>query len=87
MEGTGRFYIEEGGKIMAEMDYRQPEQKVILVIHTGVDESLSGKRIGKNLVTAVVEYAREKRIVSNGNMPLCKESAGQDTGSCGCISR
>lgn len=54
---NGRFFINENGKILAEMDY-QMKGKVLLILHTEVDDSLAGKGIGKQLVTAAVEYAR-----------------------------
>ncbi|NII25797.1 N-acetyltransferase [Pseudoflavitalea sp. X16] len=62
------FYVEEGGKILAEMVYSMPNPDKMLIEHTEVDESLSGKGIGKQLVYAAVEYARSNDIKI---IPLC----------------
>lgn len=62
------FYVEEDGKILAEMVYSMPNPDKMLIEHTEVDESLSGKGIGKQLVYAAVEYARTNNIRI---IPLC----------------
>lgn len=64
----GSFYIEENGNRLAEMVYTWAGEKVFIVEHTEVDESLEGKGIGKQLVHHMVEFAR-----SNGLkvIPLC----------------
>ena len=64
----GRFFIQDGGKDLAEMDYiwRGPDH--ITIIHTEVDGSLEGKGVGKELVAAGVAFAREKGI---GIVPVC----------------
>ncbi len=59
-ENSGRFYIEETNKNLAELDYRFTGENNMLIIHTEVDNSLAGKGIGKQLVSAAVNYAREK---------------------------
>ena len=64
----GRFYINEGGKDLAEMDYIWRMPSHITVVHTEVDESLEGKGVGKELVAAAVAFAREKGI---GIVPVC----------------
>lgn len=60
-EGTKKsmFYYEQDGKILAEMVYSKPNPNQMLIEHTEVDESLEGKGVGKELVFAGVEYARE----------------------------
>lgn len=57
---TGRFYIEESNKTVAELAYDFTDDNNMLIIHTEVDDSLSGKGIGKQLVSAAVNYARAK---------------------------
>lgn len=59
---TGRFYIEENNEILAEMDYQFPAKDTILIVHTEVAESLAGKGVGKELVKAAVNYARENQL-------------------------
>jgi hypothetical protein len=62
------FYVEQDGKILAEMVYSTPNPGQMLIEHTEVDESLGGKGIGKQLVYAAVEYARTNHIKI---IPLC----------------
>lgn len=62
------FYVEEEGKMLAEMVYSLPTPDKMIIEHTEVDESLSGKGIGKQLVHAAVEWARTNHIKI---IPLC----------------
>jgi len=64
----GSFYIEENGKRLAEMIYTWAGEKVFIVEHTEVDESLEGKGIGKQLVHQMVDFARSKNLKV---IPLC----------------
>jgi predicted GNAT family acetyltransferase len=54
----GRFYIEENGKAVATMTYVFSGDTKFIIEHTVVDESQSGKGLGKMLVKAAVEFAR-----------------------------
>ena len=64
----GAFYIEEDGKRVAEMTFVWAGDKVFIVDHTEVDDSLEGKGIGKQFVQHAVEFAREKGLKI---IPLC----------------
>lgn len=64
----GMFYIEQDGKIVAEMVYSMPSADKMIVEHTEVDDSLKGKNVGKQLVHHMVEYARTNNIKV---IPLC----------------
>ena len=64
----GMFYIEQDGKIVAEMVYSMPSPEKMIVEHTEVDDSLKGKNVGKQLVRHMVEYARANNIRV---VPLC----------------
>jgi predicted GNAT family acetyltransferase len=63
----GRFFINENGKDLAEMDYSW-RHGTMVILHTEVDESLAGKGVGKSLVDAAVAYAREHKI---SILPIC----------------
>lgn len=63
----GKFYIEKDGKVLAEMTYVWAGKKFI-IDHTEVGEELASMGIGKKLVHAAVEMAREKSIKI---LPLC----------------
>jgi predicted GNAT family acetyltransferase len=59
---SGRFFISEGDKDLAEMTYSWDGDERFIIEHTEVDPSLEGKGIGKALVAAGVEFAREKGV-------------------------
>jgi predicted GNAT family acetyltransferase len=66
--GKGMFYVEENGDTVAELVYSIPSGDKIIIEHTEVDDSLSGKGVGKQLVQASVEHARANNIKI---IPLC----------------
>ncbi len=67
-ETRGSFYVEENGKVLAEMTYSIASPSLIIIDHTEVDESLKGKGVGLKLLNKTVEYARANNIKI---MPLC----------------
>lgn len=73
LEKTGRFYIEKDNDTVAEMDYRFPDKNTLLIIHTEVDETLEGKGIGKKLVAAAVEYARNNSLRVSATCTFAKK--------------
>jgi predicted GNAT family acetyltransferase len=64
----GAFVIDSDSKRLAEMTYTAVGDKLIIIDHTDVGESLRGTGAGRKLVEAAVLWARAegKRIV-----PLC----------------
>lgn len=64
----GRFHVTESGEKLAEMTYVWAGDSRIIIDHTEVDDSLRGKNVGKQMVSAAVDYAREKSITI---LPLC----------------
>lgn len=55
----GAFFIDEDGEWIAEMTYFKSGENTITIDHTEVDEKLKGQGIGRRLVEAAVNYARE----------------------------
>ena len=70
---TGRFYIEEGNDILAEMEYEFADKINLLITHIEVSESLEGRGIGRQLVAAVVEYARKNSLLIKATCPFAKK--------------
>lgn len=66
--GKGIFYIGQEGSILAELVYTKPSAGKMIIEHTEVDESLSGKGVGLQLVHTAVEYARIQNLKI---IPLC----------------
>ena len=64
----GMFYVAQDNNVLAEMTYVWIGSDRIIIDHTEVDNVLSGKGVGKQLVTKAVEFAREKGIKI---IPLC----------------
>ncbi|MBI3717797.1 MAG: N-acetyltransferase [Sphingobacteriales bacterium] len=62
------FYVGQDGAILAEMVYTMPSDNKMIIKHTEVDDSLSGKGVGKQLLKTVVEYAGTNHIKI---IPLC----------------
>jgi len=64
----GLFYVGQDGAILAEMVYTQSPGNIMIIEHTEVDESLSGKGVGRQLVETAVKYARQQQLKI---VPLC----------------
>ena len=64
----GAFYIEQDGKVLAEMTYVWVGKDRFIIDHTEVDDALSGKGAGKQLLLKAVEFARSKGLKI---IPLC----------------
>jgi uncharacterized protein len=64
----GAFYIEENGRLLAEMTYSMTNPQLMIIDHTEVDDELRGKHVGYQLVHTAVEFARINAIKI---IPLC----------------
>ena len=67
-QSKGSFFIGERKNPLAEITYSKAGTDTIIIDHTEVSEALKGQGAGKKLVTAAVEFAREKNIKI---IPLC----------------
>ncbi len=67
-QNKGAAFLERDNKRLAEMSYSRATEKLIIIDHTEVDESLRGEGIGKKLLLKVIEMARKNDIKI---MPLC----------------
>lgn len=67
-DNKGKAYVEVEGKTMAQMTYSKAGEDKIIIDHTEVDASLKGQGVGKQLLSKLVEMAREKGIKI---LPLC----------------
>ena len=57
-DDRGRFYIEEGGRLIAELDF-QLRDGILDAYHTGVRPEFEGQGIAGKLFDEMVQYARE----------------------------
>lgn len=61
-KGKNRFYIGHEFDPTAEMTFVPTGETKIIIDHTYVSEQFEGQGIGKQLLNAVVEYARENNL-------------------------
>ena len=66
---SGEFFIEQHSERVAELAYSLPGDNKLVINHTEVDEGQEGKGVGKKLVAAAVEYAREQKLKL---VPVCR---------------
>lgn len=57
--GDNKFYVEKDSEELATLAYI-PGGDVLTVTHTEVSSELSGQGVGKQLVSEVVQYARNE---------------------------
>ncbi|MGV3561443.1 GNAT family N-acetyltransferase [Larkinella arboricola] len=67
LKGKGMFYIREGERTIAEMVFDKSDT-ALTVYHTEVVPEAEGKGIAGELLTAMVEYARQHQLKV---VPLC----------------
>lgn len=67
-EKKGKFYIEQDGVEIAKMEYVYAGADKYIIEHTEVSPAYEGKGLGKQLVSAGVDFARAKQLKV---MPLC----------------
>ena len=83
----GRFFITESGQDVAERDYTMQGDKQMIINHTEVDASLEGKGVGKALVSAGADYARQNSITVVPLCPFAKKVMEHDTAYADVLSK
>ncbi|WP_238385479.1 MULTISPECIES: GNAT family N-acetyltransferase [Acidovorax] len=73
-DAKGAFYVENGGQRLAEMTYSRTNATMIIVDHTEVAPSLSGQGVGRELLGALVQWAR---ATGTKVVPLCPFAKAQ----------
>ena len=65
-KGNQQFYVgEDEQNAQAVITFKQVDNNEIDIDHTGVADELGGQGLGKQLVEAVVNYARENNLKSS----------------------
>ena len=62
VDKRGMFYVGQDGAVVAELIYHIGPKGELVIEHTEVDDSLSGKGVGKQLVETAVDYARTHQL-------------------------
>ena len=73
-DSKGSVYIVNGNVRVAEMNYSRTNATLIIIDHTDVDESLRGQGAGRQLLDALVAWARSTHTKV---LPLCPFSKAQ----------
>ncbi len=67
-ENKGFFKAVEDGKQAGKMTYSWAGEAKFIIDHTEVDPAFNGRGVGKKMVMAAVNYARENHLKI---IPLC----------------
>jgi predicted GNAT family acetyltransferase len=71
----GAFFVAgAAGEHVATMAYSRANESLVIIDHTEIDPSLSGQGVGRELLHALVEWARNSKTKV---MPLCPFAKAQ----------
>lgn len=74
----GIFYIEENEKYVANLEYINEKENTMVILHTMVAKKLEGKGVGKSLVEAAINYARENSMKIKPVCPFARAVMRKD---------
>lgn len=74
----GRFVIYESDQFAGELTYSREGKNQLIIDHTSVEESFSGKGFGKKLVMESVKYARDNDLKILPFCPFAKKMLEAD---------
>ena len=57
----GSFFFEQDGKRLAEMTYSRANAALVIIDHTEVSKELAGQGMGRTLLDAAVQWARQTK--------------------------
>jgi predicted GNAT family acetyltransferase len=75
---TGAFFMQAQGERIAEMSYSRTNPTLIIIDHTHVDESLKGQGVGRQLLDALVAWARDTKTRVVALCPFAKAQFDKD---------
>lgn len=67
-DSKGSAYLKHEGKTAAEMTFSIASKQLIIIDHTEVNENYRGQQLGRQLLDALVQKARDEDFKI---MPLC----------------
>ncbi len=67
-ERHGSFEVTDQGRSVAQMTYTWAGPTKFIIDHTEVSENYTGKGLGRQMLSAAVDFAREKGLKI---LPLC----------------
>jgi uncharacterized protein len=72
------FFLEQGGKRMAEMTMSRVNATLVMIDHTDVDDALRGQGAGRQLLDAAVAWARAHQVKFIPVCPFAKSQFDKD---------
>ena len=77
-DSKGAFFVQQGPERLAEMTYSRTNATLIVIDHTEVDERLKGQGVGRQLLDALVAWARETQTKVIALCPFAKAQFDKD---------
>ncbi|MFO0599464.1 MAG: GNAT family N-acetyltransferase [Myxococcaceae bacterium] len=74
----GAFFLEKEGERLAEMTFTRSNPKLVLIDHTEVSDLLRGQGAGRELLDALVKWARESQTKVIAVCPFAKAQFEKD---------
>lgn len=68
----GAFFVEQDGRRVAELTYSRAGEALVIIDNTWVDPSLGGQGLGRRLLDAAVEWARESGTKVMSTCPFAR---------------
>ena len=78
VDHRGAFFIEQNGRRVAEMTYSRANASLIIIDHTTVDPSLGGQGVGRQLLDALVDWARKTQTKVRTTCPFATAQFAKD---------
>ena len=75
----GAFFVEQDAERLAEMTYSWAGEDKFIIDHTDVSDTLRGQGIGRHLLDAAVNFAREKQVKIIPFCPYAKSVFDKDS--------
>lgn len=75
---NGAFFVPSSGERLAEMTYSRTNATLVIIDHTHVDERLKGQGVGRQLLDALVAWARETKTRVVALCPFAKSQFDKD---------
>lgn len=76
--GRGTFFIEQGGRRIAVLDYVRLADARVTITHTEVEPALQGRGIARRLVDAAVAWARDTHTLVAATCSYVRTQFEQD---------
>lgn len=77
-DSKGAFFVQQANLRLAEMTYSRTNATLIVIDHTEVDESLKGQGVGRQLLNALVAWARTTNTKVIALCPFAKAQFDKD---------